>query len=68
LAEPDGKGRRRVQTIFGDVLYLWMVCGLFVLDQEVILVKQTISYSAQGFTVVNALTPDLTHETGRYHA
>jgi hypothetical protein len=36
-------------------LYLWVVFGLFVLDQTVILAKQNISYSAQGFALINAL-------------
>ena len=32
-----------------------MVFGLFVLDQQVNLAKQNISYSEQGFAVINAL-------------
>lgn len=35
-------------------LYLWAVFGLFVLNQNVALARQNISYSAQGFAIINA--------------
>lgn len=49
------KGVDELKRFLVMFLYLWMVFGLFVLDQQVILAKQNIGYSAQGFAVINAL-------------
>jgi hypothetical protein len=49
------KGVGELKRFLVMFLYLWMVFGLFVLDQQVILAKQNISYSAQGFAIINAL-------------
>jgi hypothetical protein len=36
-------------------LYLWIIFGLFVLNERIILQQQGINYFAQGFALVNAL-------------
>jgi hypothetical protein len=36
-------------------LYLWVILGLYVLDETVILAKQNIDFQAQGFAAINAL-------------
>lgn len=36
------------------VLYLWVIFGLYVLDETLILTKQHIDFSAHGFAIINA--------------
>ncbi|HKI14943.1 MAG TPA: hypothetical protein VKA12_08045, partial [Roseiarcus sp.] len=36
-------------------LYLWVLFGVFVLNQSIVLREQGIGFTAQGFAVVNAL-------------
>lgn len=36
------------------ILYLWVIFGLYVLNETVILTKQHIDFSAHGFAIINA--------------
>jgi hypothetical protein len=36
-------------------LYLWVLFGVFVLNQGIVLREEGISYTAQGFAIINAL-------------
>ena len=36
-------------------LYLWVLFGLFVIHQSIILAQEHINYKAQGFAIINAL-------------
>ena len=49
------RGVHEFKPVLVMFLYLWAVFGLFVLEQSVTLAKQNVSYSAQGFAVINAL-------------
>lgn len=42
------------KRLFVIFLYLWAILGLFVLNQIVILGAHRISYSVQGFAIINA--------------
>ncbi len=46
---------REFKHLLVIVLYLWVIFGLYVLDETIILGKQHISFSAQGFAIINAL-------------
>lgn len=48
------RGVHEFKRILVMFLYLWVIFGLFVLNQTVILAKHNISYSAQGFALINA--------------
>ena len=48
------KGVHEFKRLLLIFLYLWVILGLFVLEQSVTLAKQNINYSAQGFAVINA--------------
>jgi hypothetical protein len=50
-----GRAVQEFKSLLVMFLYLWVVFGLFVLDQTVILAKQNVSYSLQGFALINAL-------------
>src|SRR5690242_16146523 len=43
---------RRFAVLF---VYLWILFGLFVLNERIILRQQGIGFSSQGFAVLNAL-------------
>lgn len=49
------KAIREFKRLIAIVLYLWVVFGLYVLDETVILGKRHIDFSAHGFAIVNAL-------------
>ena len=48
------KGIEEVQRFLLMFVYLWLVFGLFELNQAVILGKTEISFLAQGFALINA--------------
>jgi hypothetical protein len=52
------KGRlvHEIKQLFFMFFYLWLVCGLFVLNQTVVLGERNINYTAvHGFAFINAL-------------
>ena len=51
LAERGRDEFRRFLVMF---VYLWVVFGLFVLNETVILGKRHVSFAAQGFALINA--------------
>jgi hypothetical protein len=65
MAEPIAPGERSHRLVAGAirefkrllvmVLYLWVVFGLYVLDETIILAKQHVSFSSQGFAIINAI-------------
>jgi len=62
-AEPPRGGARTIKHRLLDefrrfvllFLYLWVIFGMFVLNERIILGQQGINYVAQGFALVNAL-------------
>jgi hypothetical protein len=61
LGEPDGRKRTlfarvvdEVKKFAGMALYLWVVFGLFVLHERIVLAERHIDYRFYGFAVVNA--------------
>lgn len=46
---------REFKRLLVMVLYLWVVFGLYVLDETIILAKQHVSFSSQGFAIINAI-------------
>jgi hypothetical protein len=45
----------QLKEFFGMFLYLWILFGLFVIHQSIILAQEHINYQAQGFAIINAL-------------
>ena len=61
-AADNSDGRRLIERIYDEArrfvvmfLYLWVLFGLFVLNETIILRHRGISFSPQGFAVLNAL-------------
>lgn len=48
------KGVHEFKRLLLIFLYLWVILGLFVLEQSITLAKQNISYTSQGFALINA--------------
>lgn len=48
------KAAREFKRLVVITLYLWVIFGLYVLDETVILGKEHISFSSQGFAIINA--------------
>ena len=46
---------REVKSFAGIVLYLWVVFGLYVLNETIIMGKEHISFAAHGFALINAV-------------
>lgn len=49
------KVAREFKRLIVITLYLWVIFGLYVLDETVILGKEHIGFSSQGFAIINAL-------------
>ena len=54
-AFPESEGGGRVPQIPILFLYLWLLFGLFVLNQGIVLREQHVNFIMQGFAVINAL-------------
>ena len=62
LRKPHGRKRKLLTRVIdeakkfaGMALYLWVLFGLFVLHERIVLAKHNIDYKFYGFAVVNAL-------------
>jgi len=61
-AAPEGRARRLKELAVEEAkrfivlfVYLWILFGLFVLNQRIILHQHGINFTAQGFAIINAL-------------
>jgi hypothetical protein len=46
---------RELKSFAGIVLYLWVVFGLYVLNETIIMGKEHISFASHGFALINAV-------------
>ena len=60
--QPKGHGHNLKERAIDEVkhfailfVYLWILFGLFVLNERIVLQQHRIDFAAQGFAVINAL-------------
>jgi hypothetical protein len=46
---------RELKSFLGIVLYLWVVFGLYVLNESIIMGKEHINFASHGFALINAV-------------
>jgi hypothetical protein len=46
---------RELKSFLGLVLYLWVVFGLYVLNESIIMGKEHINFASHGFALINAV-------------